>query len=128
MDARQLRTLTSRWRSHAEMFRRFDDIGAAEAFELCANELEAANNAWQDVTLTLDEGASESGYSTDGLGRMIREEKLDNAGVPGAPRILRRDLPRKPGRGNGNRQYDGVDSMEQIVASVVDSSKGGHDG
>jgi len=125
MDARQLRTLTSRWRSHAEMFRRFDDIGAAEAFELCANELEAANNAWQDVTLTLDEGASESGYSTDSLGRMIREERLDNAGVPGAPRILRRDLPRKPGR---KCQWESLDSKEQIAAAVADSVKGERNG
>ena len=107
------------------MFRRFDDIGAAEAFELCANELEAANNAWQDVTLTLDEGASESGYSTDGLGRMIREGTIDNAGMPGAPRILRRDLPRKPGR---KCRRESLDSKEQIAAAVADSGKGERNG
>ena len=125
MDAKQIPTLTSRWRSHAEMFRRFDDNGAAEAFELCANELEAANNAWQDVTLTLDEGASESGYSTDGLGRMVRDGTIDNAGVPGAPRILRRDLPRKPGR---KCRRESIYSKEQIAVVVADSAKGESNG
>ena len=128
MDTKQLRTLTSRWRDHAEMFRRFGDSGAATAFESCADELEAAVSVWGDEQFTLEQAEQESGYTADALGRLIREGRIPNAGKDGTPRIRRRDLPRKPGRRNGNRQYDGVDSMEQIVASVVNSSKGGHDG
>jgi hypothetical protein len=49
-------------------------------------------------TMTLREAALLSGYSADYLGRLLREGKLTNHGRKGAPRILRRDLPKRPGR------------------------------
>ena len=45
--------------------------------------------------LTLTQAASESGYSAEYLGALIRQGRLANAGRPHAPRIRRQDLPRK---------------------------------
>ena len=65
------------------------------ALEACAAELEAALRQRDETTLTLTDAASESGYSADHLGRLVREGKIPNAGRPGAPRIARRLLPLK---------------------------------
>ena len=51
----------------------------------------------EETHLTLQEAADLSGYSADHLGRLVREGKIPNAGRPKAPRIARRDLPRKTG-------------------------------
>ena len=128
MKNTQIQRLTERWRCHGEMFQRFGEEGIARAFSTCADELEAAVSVWGDELFTLEEAEQETGYTADALGRLIREGKIPNGGKAGSPQIRRRDLPRKPGRRNGRCRTDGLDSMEQIVASVVDSSKGGHDG
>ena len=127
MKQRHFQKLTERWRSHGEMFQRFGEDGIATAFTTCADELEAAVAVWGDELFTLEEAERETGYTADALGRLIREGKIPNGGKTGSPRIRRRDLPRKPGRQNGRCRSDGLD-LEQIVASVVNSSKGGHDG
>jgi len=125
MEKEELRTLTSRWRDHATMFRRFDDNGAAEAFESCANELEAAVSVWSTTPLTLEQAAEESGYSRESLGRLVRDGRIRNAGHTGSPRIQRGDLPRKPGR---TCQRQELDSRQQIAAAVANSGKGARDG
>ena len=53
-------------------------------------------DASAEQLLTLVEAAEESGFSADHLGRLVRSGSLPNAGRPNAPRIRRRDLPRKP--------------------------------
>jgi hypothetical protein len=128
MKTTQIQRLTRRWRSHAEMFERFDEEGIATVFSTCADELEAAVAVWGDELFTLEEAERDSGYSADSLGRLIREGIIPNGGQTGVPRIRRRDLPRKPGGRNGRCRTDGLDSVEQIVASVVDSEGGVHDG
>jgi len=128
MNDTQIKRLMERWRSHGEMFQRFGEEGISTAFSTCADELEAAVAVWGDELFTLEQAERESGYSADSLGRLIREGRIPNGGQTGSPRIRRRDLPRKPGRRNGRCRTDGLDSMEQIVASVVDSEKGVHDG
>jgi hypothetical protein len=128
MKTTQIQKLTERWRSHGEMFQRFGEEGIATAFTTCADELEAAVAVWGDELFTLEEAERETGYTADALGRLIREGKIPNGGKTGSPRIRRKDLPRKPGRRSGKRQYGSVDSVEQIVASVVNLAKGGHDG
>ena len=128
MKITQIQRLTERWRNHREMFQRFGEEGVARAFSTCADELEAAVAVWGDELFTLEEAEQETGYTADSLGRLIRDGKIPNGGKDGSPRICRRDLPRKPGRRNGHCRTDGLDSVKQIVASVVDSSKGGHDG
>ena len=66
------------------------------ALEACAAELETALRQRDETTGTLTDAASESGYSADHLGRLVRGGKIPNAGRPGAPRIARRRLPLKP--------------------------------
>ncbi len=122
------KNLTKKWRGHANTFQRFNEQGIATAFSTCADELEAAVSVRGDELLTLEEAEQKSGYTADSLGRLIRQGKIPNAGKTGTPKISRRNLPRKPGLRNGNRQAYGVDLVEQIVASVVDSQKGGLDG
>lgn len=101
----------------------------ARAVRHAANRVE---NQWKDAlttSLTLKEAAQESGYSPDHLGKLVRDNTLPNAGSPNAPRIRRKDLPRKPGHrvpvasGNG----DSVPSKAQIAGSVLDSDRGEDD-
>jgi hypothetical protein len=89
--------LPAHWRARAEDLKRFGPA-AAEAFEECARELEQALNHEGNEELNLRQAAKESGYDEDSLGRMVKQGKIPNAGRPGAPRILRRDLPKKAGR------------------------------
>ena len=83
------RTRLGKYRQLADPIPLIDDIltDARSAFE--HRELEV---------LTLRHASEESGYSVDHLARLIRESTIPNAGRPGAPRILRRDLPTKPPR------------------------------
>jgi len=52
-------------------------------------------------TLTIGEAAAESGYSKSHLYTLLSEDSLANVGTKGAPRVLRRDLPRKARSTNG---------------------------
>lgn len=74
--------------------------------------------------LALDTAAEESGYSPDHLGRLVREGTLPNAGEPYAPRIRRRDLPRRPGHGNtlADATGSGAPSRTEMARSVVAST------
>ena len=45
------------------------------------------------AALTLKEAAARSGYSEGHLGRLVRQEKIPNAGKRGSPRIRVVDLP-----------------------------------
>lgn len=68
--------------------------GAALLHEML-NDFDTVVRCHDDEPLTLAESARESGYSADYLGVLIRQGKIPNAGRPGAPRIFRRDLPRR---------------------------------
>jgi hypothetical protein len=87
--------LPDHWRDRAKDLRRFSP-SAAEAFDAAADELQASLAQQQAELLTLEEASRESGYSADHLGVLIKEGKIENLGRKHAPRIRRRDLPRKP--------------------------------
>lgn len=91
-----LLTLHSRWRQKARLFREHGHEATARAYEACSDDLEAALNDDTDDLLNLQEAARESGYSADHLGRLVREGKIPNAGRRNAPRVRRRDLPKRP--------------------------------
>jgi hypothetical protein len=111
------RELTAHWRSKASVFREHEQTSVAIAYELCAKQLDEALKSIAEAPLTLAEAAQLSGYSTDHLGRLIREGKVPNAGRPGAPRIARKDLPRKSemAPSQGTRHLD----RTQIVRSAI---------
>jgi hypothetical protein len=105
--------------------REFGNELGAKALERAATVLEAALQRQDDDLLTLEQAAAESGYSADHLGRQLRLGKLPNAGRPNAPRLRRRDIPRKVGalpRRAGIAQVGA--SHEQIARAVVTHRKG----
>ena len=99
--------LADEWRSQAEMLLRYSDERGATACELHAKELEAVWNRWQSEELRIAEASAESGYTEDGLRRLVREEKIPNAGRPNSPRIRRADVPKKPGRSEAHGDAKG---------------------
>lgn len=68
--------------------------GVAESF---ANELDATVTDWLAERLTIQQAASESGYSEEALRRAIRQNRVPNAGRRGKPLILRKHLPKRLG-------------------------------
>ncbi len=87
--------LVTHWHTHANEIEPYAPH-AAGAFRRAADQLALALDSTELDALTLEEAAAESGYCADHLGRLVREKKIHNAGRTHAPRILRRDLPRKP--------------------------------
>ena len=122
-DPPSVEVLPDIWRTQAKTLREYGGETPAVALESCAAQLEAALRQRDETTLNLTEAARESGYSTDHLGRLVRDGKIPNAGRPGAPRIARRHLPRKTGAATlrlaakpSHREI----STAQIVQSVID--------
>ena len=120
-----LQVLSRGWRTRARTIRRYGGDTQAIALEACAADLEAALCERDDTTLTLTEAASQSGYSADHLGRLVREGKIPNAGRPGVPRISLRDLPRKAhGPATESDQVEQPTlpkvSNAQIVQSIIE--------
>lgn len=99
-----LSDLIARWTQRQQEWSKLDVSvkGAALAEEVLA-DLEAVANATDDE-LNLSDAANISGYTADHLSRLIRENKLNNYGRKGAPRVRRSELPMRPAslaRGNG---------------------------
>ena len=86
--------LLERWLERAKSLERYAPE-VATAIRDCADDLKAAILDAEMEALTLQQGAEESGYSESSLQRMVAEGKIKNVGKKGAPRIQRRDLPRK---------------------------------
>ncbi len=99
---------------------------AALAREIVASLRDIRRDA-VDATLTLTEAARQSGYSRDHLGREVRAGRIPNAGRPNAPRIDRRNLPRKP-RALPPEETEDMFGRRQIALSVVNSNHERHDG
>src|SRR5258708_3998484 len=90
--------LAEQWRREAELLRRCAANEAATTREDCAAQLEAYERARSLEALTLTDASAESGYSKDHLALLVAKGAIENAGQKHAPRIRRRDLPRKPKR------------------------------
>src|SRR5690349_19378096 len=118
-------TLPTQWRARAADFRTWAAAeGAACALEQAAGELELALNEAQLEPLSLAAAARESGFSVDHLGRQVRNGRIPNAGRLNAPRILRRDLPRKSaGLPPGGSSAMFSIPKRRVAASVVHSSR-----
>ena len=121
LGMRAILALASRWRERASIVRAWtSDEGSARAFEIAAQELEDAVRTAADEVLTLHEAARESGYSERRLRELIAAGELPQAGRPGAPRLRRRDLPRKP----KSRNRDGYDVRADALALSQRVGKG----
>jgi hypothetical protein len=86
----------AKWAAEAELLRRRGAVvnGAAVLDEVLADFASVTRGEADDL-LNLQQASQESGYSADHLGRLVRAGTIPNAGRPNAPKIRRRDLPRK---------------------------------
>lgn len=87
------------------------------------NDLRGMVDAYESASLTLTTAAAESGYSRRQLTRMIAEGKLANVGRHNAPRVLRKDLPRKPAAGSTTGAVRGSPLSSLQIARQAISSK-----
>ena len=112
--------LTAQWRDEANTLRRRGASAQAVALESCADDLERALRERDNELLNLTEAALLSGYSSEHLGRMVRDGVIPNAGRPNAPRIRHGDLPRKVGLPPDHEPVHIADtSRSQIARSIV---------
>lgn len=102
-----LHDLVSYWRAEAMSLRTWGASGEATAIERCAAQLEEAQRDDAHVLLTLTEASTESGFSTEHLGREVRSGKrartarvngvrlLESNPIAGSRRV-RDNNPRRP--------------------------------
>lgn len=87
--------LVETWRLRATDLRRYGATEAVTTLETCASELASFEIERGLEMLTLSEASQESGFSPATLSRAVTEGRIENAGRDGAPRIRRKDLPRR---------------------------------
>jgi len=92
---------------------------AATAWEKAATEVESALRAHGLEALTLREATPECGYGADHLRRLMRDGTIPNAGNDREYRILRRDLPKKPGHAVASVGPQVASSRTQAARAVV---------
>lgn len=107
--------LLSTWRAEADVLRSYGDDRGADLVEHLAVRLETALRKAQHEELTLDQAAQASGYSKRRLRELVAEGKVPNAGEKGRPRILRADLPKKPGREKPTGEYNAAADARRIL-------------
>ena len=96
----KLAKLPTHFRETAEFLReKASAEQAACAWEKAAVEVEKSLRESLLEPLTLEIAGLESGYSRSHLRRLVRQGVVPSCGTESEPRILRRDLPRKPGHG-----------------------------
>ena len=102
--------LTRLWRSHARSERERQREDLAQVWERAVEEVLKAEAEWERTPLRLADAAKESGYTYQGLRKMVEKGDLRNIGRPGPPfYVLRGDLPRKARRMPINPQLGGDD-------------------
>ena len=114
MNTSPLSGLVAEWRNEADTLRKFGATGQAEAVECCATGLEERLRASQIEALTLEQAATESGFSYSTLQQRLADGSLPNAGERGSPRIRRVDLPLRGGA-PAPRTEDGTPDLASEV-------------
>src|SRR2546427_10392777 len=89
---RLLSRLTTRWRSEAEILHRRGADEQAAVLESCVSEVEEGARLFSLEGLTLEQAATDSGYSYSALQKMVSDGTIPNVGKKGAPRLRRADL------------------------------------
>jgi hypothetical protein len=122
-----LAELRARWTERHDEWRRLRvSVDGARVAEDILADLTALDAAGEQA-LSLTEAARECGYSADHLGRLVRSGELENVGRAKAPKIRRRDLPRKPSP-LPNDTGAAIVSRQRIAASVLTLNQRGQDG
>ncbi len=89
--------LAEQWEKEAKAYERDGQPGAAILRRVAEQVVKKAQEWLTKEPLTLREASIESGFTETHLQRLIHDGKLENVGEPRSPRVLRQDLPRKPG-------------------------------
>jgi len=118
--------LSPSWRSLAETFREHAAEPLALAYERCAEQLDLALAQADDELLTVTQAAAETGYSQRHLRRMVADGTIRQAGTPNRPRLLRSELPRKPGHGIALPRPEPASSITQVARAIA--TRGEDDG
>lgn len=117
--------LAQKWREEAARLRRYNAVVQADLLATVADELEASLREEAEELLSLQQAATESGYSSRQLSRLAASGALPASGRKNAPRFRRGDLPRKapPSRTAGPISTVRGISKEQIAQSIVNSKR-----
>jgi hypothetical protein len=124
-----LAELRQTWAHRRDEWRRLavsvDGVKVCDEILADLEQLDAAG----EEALGLVEAAKACGYSADHLGRLVRSGAIPNAGREKAPKIRRRDLPRKLGTFPPPIP-DAIVSPDRrrIAASVLTLNQRGQDG
>ena len=112
--------ITESWRLRLADYRRFaaQVDGEKIATQVLA-DLASIGTDEAEETLSLTEASKEGGVSTRTLSRQIEQGKLENCGRKNAPRVRRKDIPRKTTIDSG----DSTGALSLQVARQAISSK-----
>lgn len=122
-----LAELRQTWAQRRDEWRRLGvSVDGARVAEEILGDLESLDASGEQA-LTLVEAAAECGFSADHLGRLVRSGQLPNAGRAKAPKIRRRDLPKKASP-LPNATDAAIVSRQRIAASVLTLNARGQDG
>lgn len=88
--------ILDRWTARAQEWKRLHvQVDGATLASEVLEDLRAIAEPRAEETLTLKQASVECGFSTRQLARLIATNRLKNHGRKNAPRVLRKDLPRK---------------------------------
>ena len=120
--------IIARWRTRLTAFQEMHAQvdGEATARQVLA-DLEGMADVHEDAPLSLTQASQEGGVSTRQLARLIEDGKLENVGRKGAPRVRRRDIPRKAVAERTIASSDTMGVSLRMARQVV-TSKIGHRG
>ncbi len=107
------------WRAKAIDLRAFGAEEQAKTLEWCAGGLEESLKEHDEESLNLQDAAAESGYSYSSLQGKVASGAIPNVGEKGAPRVRRRDLPRKAPRERLQLEHDEPDLAGEILTGML---------
>lgn len=108
------------WRLRLAEYRRFAALvdGERIATQVLA-DLSSIGSDEAEETLSLTEASKVGGVSTRQLSRLVEQGKLENCGRKNAPRVRRRDIPRKASIDSGDSTGLSLQLARQAVSSKI---------
>jgi len=117
--------IRDRWIARREEWKRLHvQVDGAALVDEVLDDLNTITQDHGATPLGLTDAARESGYSAGHLGRELKAGRIPNAGRDNAPKILRRDLPRKLGT-LPESPLESTLSRKRIAQAVATSSNHG---
>ena len=113
-----LLNLAARWREEADLLRGYGASEAGAAAELHAQQLTEAIEEAEHEELTLGEAARASHYSKRRLRELVADGSIPNVGRKGAPRIKRKDLPKRAKSKKGS-DFDASTEARSILGGMA---------